>query len=419
MELIRELPSGKSGPKRTLSGTNLAAGNASDPSMAKTSTSAKEVTGTVGSDERAPAKIEWLMVTRSDPGGSVPRFMVEKGTPPGIVNDAGKFLNWLTARSGDDKPEQSINEAGADAKISTENVPSNAEPADASSAIAELPSTPVRARHQPSDPQQEPVQTGYGLYDMITGAFGAATSAVSGGFGRQFSTEESGAQSLPPEQPAASQSPPPNYSSDASSIRSFTSALEKSMTQAEGNDSIHSSQSDDHSASNGGGGLPQEKELRKLQERRRKLEEKTARMQEKLESKRNGDREKDAAALAKVREKHEREIAKQEAKYRRETKRLEEKREQEERRAEERRRKAAEREERSSAKAELERVRAERDLALKSVELLESQVGELQGQNTMLVAKLGRLEAAASGLSVASRESEGREDGQGTPSATK
>ena len=209
VELIRELPSSKSGPKRTLSGTNLAAGNASDPSVAKTSTSAKEVTGTVGSDERGPAKIEWLMVTRSDPGGSVPRFMVEKGTPPGIVNDAGKFLNWLTARSGDDKAEQSINEAGADAKISTENVPSNAEPADASSAIAELPSTLVRARHQQSDPQQEPVQTGYGLYDMITGAFGAATSAVTGGFGRQFSTEESGAQSLSPEQPAASQSPPP------------------------------------------------------------------------------------------------------------------------------------------------------------------------------------------------------------------
>ena len=38
--------------------------------------------------------VEWIMITRSDPGGSVPRFMVERGTPGGIVSDAGKFLDW-------------------------------------------------------------------------------------------------------------------------------------------------------------------------------------------------------------------------------------------------------------------------------------------------------------------------------------
>ena len=38
--------------------------------------------------------VEWIMVTRSDPGGSVPRFMVDRGTPGSIVADASKFLDW-------------------------------------------------------------------------------------------------------------------------------------------------------------------------------------------------------------------------------------------------------------------------------------------------------------------------------------
>ena len=43
-------------------------------------------------DETNP--VEWIMITRSDPGGSVPRFMVERGTPGSIVADASKFLDW-------------------------------------------------------------------------------------------------------------------------------------------------------------------------------------------------------------------------------------------------------------------------------------------------------------------------------------
>ncbi|KFY20251.1 hypothetical protein V493_07716, partial [Pseudogymnoascus sp. VKM F-4281 (FW-2241)] len=56
--------------------------------------------------ERNP--VEWIMLTRSDPGGSVPRFMVERGTPGSIVADAAKFLNWACSASldvtGDEVP---------------------------------------------------------------------------------------------------------------------------------------------------------------------------------------------------------------------------------------------------------------------------------------------------------------------------
>ena len=38
--------------------------------------------------------VEWIMITRSDPGGNVPRFLVERGTPGSIVADASKFLDW-------------------------------------------------------------------------------------------------------------------------------------------------------------------------------------------------------------------------------------------------------------------------------------------------------------------------------------
>jgi hypothetical protein len=51
---------------------------------------ADEVTEAV---ENCP--VDWIMITRSDPGGSVPRWMVERGTPGGIVKDAEKFLTAL------------------------------------------------------------------------------------------------------------------------------------------------------------------------------------------------------------------------------------------------------------------------------------------------------------------------------------
>lgn len=47
--------------------------------------------------------VEWIMVTRSDPGGSVPRFMVERGTPTAIVADAYKFLDWACQKQHDEE----------------------------------------------------------------------------------------------------------------------------------------------------------------------------------------------------------------------------------------------------------------------------------------------------------------------------
>ncbi|PGH32447.1 hypothetical protein GX50_04747 [[Emmonsia] crescens] len=60
--------------------------------------------GLNGKEEVCP--VEWIMITRSDPGGSVPRWMVERGTPPSIVGDAMKFMAWAS-REGLDEAEGS------------------------------------------------------------------------------------------------------------------------------------------------------------------------------------------------------------------------------------------------------------------------------------------------------------------------
>ncbi|KAH8422721.1 uncharacterized protein LDX57_000475 [Aspergillus melleus] len=60
-------------------------------------------------DDEESNPVEWVMVTRSDPGGTIPRWMVEKGTPKSICTDAGKFLDWAcreTEPSNSTKDEQ-------------------------------------------------------------------------------------------------------------------------------------------------------------------------------------------------------------------------------------------------------------------------------------------------------------------------
>ena len=59
-------------------------------------------------DEDESNPVEWIMVTRSDPGGSVPRFMVERGTPGSIVADAGKWLEWAMTKDHGDEDEESV-----------------------------------------------------------------------------------------------------------------------------------------------------------------------------------------------------------------------------------------------------------------------------------------------------------------------
>lgn len=439
VEVIREIPVDKA-VRRTRSSIDLNRAAVLRAARQRSSTDAAHrmggaVSGDDGVDDEQEMQIEWLMVTRSDPGGSVPRFMVEKGTPGGIINDAGKFLKWIAAKNME---ELAAEVRAGEIAGSTQNPPNTLTPngtSDPSSRRQPLsPQSPSLRRRSSSRAAQSPKRentapTPSGFYGMIAGALEAAGSVVINRMGAltgsargtddetlgsetesELSNDDDYASAEEGDDLATSAvhdvenglpSPPiPGLTSSAGSARS---------TISEGSQLAPSStgplvKADQH----------HDKELRRLYERQRRAEEKMARTQERHAHRNRGknggtggedsdNTQTKEAALAKLREKHERELAKQEEKYQREVRRIHEKREAERRKAEERRRKAQEREERSNLQAELERVKAERDVALREMEMLREQVGALQGQNTMLVARLGRegggfnVEAAAAG----------------------
>jgi hypothetical protein len=349
-------------------------------------------------DEEEPEyAIEWLMITRSDPGGSVPRFMVEKGTPPGICTDAGKFVKWLFS---EDFNKQGGTTAGEGKGEGEAKEIKGSEGQDEKG--------PPLPRRKPTNRQLDPIpdtdteeaggNASGGLYGMITNALGTASSMVASFTGSARATD-SEVDTL--DEDSSDTSSTASDGDYASAEEGEPTPMPKTVLFEKNNDLLSSAQStksaiSDESAapSTAGGASRHEKELRKLEDRRRRAEEKMTLALAKQNSgdkdKSQKEKDKEAAALQKLKEKHEKELAKQQEKYQREVRRLEEKKAREQRKEEERRRKALEKEERANVQMELERTRAERDVALKQMEILKEQVGELQAQNTMLVAKLGK-----------------------------
>lgn len=91
IEFIREIPLEAKHIDRAQSYPNVL--QAAEPAS-PTRRRGKTVSGHPDDPNPPPNPVEWIMITRSDPGGSVPRWMVERGTPGGIVKDAEKFVNW-------------------------------------------------------------------------------------------------------------------------------------------------------------------------------------------------------------------------------------------------------------------------------------------------------------------------------------
>ncbi|KAG6036975.1 hypothetical protein E4U40_007367 [Claviceps sp. LM458 group G5] len=417
VEIIREIPGEADDEdgagairKRSVSSADLLSGDKYKP--ANLSRDGDDAGG-----EPSPRAVEWLMITRSDPGGSVPRFLIEKGTPPGIIGDAGKFLDWVTElTAAPDDTEETKHADGDDITVGEgQQTPHHDDRATQKHRPTTYNNTqtegPAQKPSQAFSQESSQIQSGgysdwtpssTGLYGIINGALGVAGAVASGlrsqlGISSSFtsSSQDSldsnirGDRDTDDADADANADAGADRQSDASSLRSFASALEKSITgekAAPESSSTYSGESKSQS-------LPslETKDLQKLVERRQKLDRNYAQFQERMRSMREDAKEKDASSLAKLREKHDKEVAKQEAKYAREMRKLEEKRAQEERKAEARRRKVAERQEKSSLTLELEKARTDRDVAMKEIELLRRQVGELQAQNTMLVVRLGRV----------------------------
>lgn len=387
--------------------------------------------------------VEWIMVTRSDPGGNVPRFMVEKGTPGGIVSDAGRFVAWITNKDPEEFPASDDNNFKADAIASEErrslelgrNSRSQASPG----MLANKPSTSEAADLSTGTEKAEPAHsladsTPSGFYGMLAGALGAAGSAVVShlpslpfaGSSKSHESEQdtlyddssdisdassfhSAASGEHDEDTLAAESLKSSAHEDGQSARSVDAASLPPGSGTGGDmlgtavGSAAAGSSSDTKLGNKAGsttkGERHERELRKLLEARRKAEER------------------DAQAAARLRERHERDAARREEKYRREMERIERRREHEERKRAERRRRAADRDERAGLAAQLAECIVERDAARDEAKALREQVGALQAQNTLLVAKLGRLGVGTGGEEVLRVAKAGKEvrDGMKTP----
>ncbi|CZT49228.1 related to nasopharyngeal carcinoma susceptibility protein LZ16 [Rhynchosporium secalis] len=355
-------------------------------------------------DESECNPIEWIMITRSDPGGSVPRFLIDRGTPAGIVSDATKFLDWACAKditelesddragldaNGDvDKNTQSHQRQKHDHDRDLHNFQTNGHLVGIEEAIASVTET-SRSHALHEKPQSEPNldqgQTNGGLYGMVVGVAGAAGGFIAAHTPAVISsnlpraTEETSI--------GGSRRDSLSSISSDSSAGTFASAMENYGERGIDAASFITTES---SAQQKATAL-QDRELQKLEEKKRRLDEKLSRTREKELSKKSDDSVKEEEAIRKAEERHEREKKKQEEKYKREVEKLERRKEKEERKAEDRRKKAAEKDEKSRLLQEVEELKVEVSILKKEKEILRGQVGDLQAENTCLAARVGKL----------------------------
>jgi hypothetical protein len=335
--------------------------------------------------------VEWIMITRSDPGGGIPRFMVERGTPSSIAADAVKFLDW--AVSNDFNQEYHINDESSSAQISITTTSED----DQTSELYPTPSNRTQSNastFEPSNPND-------------TGVIAALTSVVRSGLDRyapgvqeSLSKMVEGGGEIDDE-------------SDSSSVDSFASAIGDDDQSQNGQGDVtpsraaeaphqHLAVKDAASASPSASSLESvkaqenlasnlEAKLTKLEERRRNLSNEFEAASKRDEARANDALGKEAKEAAKAKDRLERERRKREEKYAREMRKLEDKRRNEERKTEEKRRKAMQGDLLTQTKRERDQARRMAEVLKQENEILRDRVGDLQRENTLIVQRMSRM----------------------------
>lgn len=328
--------------------------------------------------------VEWTMVTRSDPGGGIPRFMVERNVPSSIVNDAVKFLDWACARDDNesaDAPKADL----ADANDASQHV-QDAQPrysledsrglsAGVGTSIADRSSsTRRRASHRIVE-KTEPAHESY--IDQLKDAVGGLGAYVPDAL-----------NPMPQLQRTISSS----SSSTTSSVDSFASA--EQFTSAPQGLPIDNSIPTPSTASEVS--LPVDddshhaRELNKIETRKAQLREKLDADREKQTAAEANESQKSQKEIDKAAEKHAKDKKKQEEKYAKEIKKLEERREKETKKLLLKQQKEADKNKLNAAQRERDEFKKQKELVEEENRLLKDQVAELQRENTALVVKLGK-----------------------------
>jgi len=343
--------------------------------------------------------VEWIMVTRSDPGGGIPRFMVERNTPAAIIQDATKFLSWATKQEELFEEDAEMEKQGISAEERERRLSVRRE------SLQESRFSPAEANGHLAGVL--PSSSGHGIIASIAAATENALETYTPNIIRDglehwlshpLTTDDTGTGA------------DDDNSTETSSLGSFESAQQYySIEDHDIQDSLSSnvptdsmSGLDTKSSQSSEGLRVQDimvednkhyKELEKLERRRKELEARFEK-QRQTEAKKSEDiSSKEARDAEKARERHEKEVRKQKEKHDREIKKLEEKREREAKRLIERQKKAQEKDMLSKIKRDRDEFKSQVDILRKENELLRTQVLELQRENTTLVREVGKLES--------------------------
>lgn len=282
--------------------------------------------------------VEWIMITRSDPGGGIPRFMVERSVPSSICQDAIKFLDWACASNDDESEIEADTQNSHEAMRTMSLADTNGISAGVGTSIVDRPS------HQ---------SNGSELQRTESTSSSTASSVDSFASAEQFTTAQDGLPidtSIPTPSTASQQSLP---------------VLDESL---------------------------QNKELQKIEEKKDQLRAKLELAHEKLQNDLLNESSKTEKEIQKTNEKHERERKKHENKYQKEIRKLEERREKETRKLLARQQKEAAKNQLAKAQRERDEYKQQLDILEQENKLLKLQIGDLQHENTAIVSRLGKSE---------------------------
>jgi hypothetical protein len=326
-------------------------------------------------DDAEQNPVEWIMVTRSDPGGGIPRFMVERNVPSSIVQDAVKFLNWACAKASfDDQGETNDGLLSVDGSHNPERRLSIAEQngisAGVGTSIADRPSGSIRrASHRD---EQETAVASEGLFSQLSASVGAYIPDALNPLQRTISSSSS----------ASSTSVGSFASAEQFTIAPEGLPIDNSIPTPSTMSQTDLSVAPDDSAHG--------RKLQEIEDKKKQLQEKLNLAQEKQAKDVLAESDKTTKEIEKAAEKHERERKKQEDKFEKEIRKLEERREKETKKLLLRQQKEADKNQLLKAQRERDEHKQRADISEQENKLLKEQIGELQRENTALVARLGK-----------------------------
>ncbi|RMZ79265.1 hypothetical protein DV737_g3540, partial [Chaetothyriales sp. CBS 132003] len=330
--------------------------------------------------------VEWIMVTRSDPGGSVPRFLVERGTPASICSDAVKFLDWACQLDEDvASPTLSTHPTRAFRRESFTSFENEERLAGVSEEDETFRPVIDETEHRLLSESVPTSRTNTSELSMATHDDSATSrsSGVAASVSGQLSNvvpptvARHGPQAAVAEDPSTTDSQDvPSTTVDDDLVSTLSSISWASAESHVSSNFVPENQSSSSVKNEPLSDAPSQqlqqilaqhaKAMLKLSHRKDTLDVKFAQQREKLDKQKENATETEQAALKKAEEKHERDVKKYRERHDRDIQKLHQRKRTETQKLEAKQRKQAEKDER-------DKLRLERDEAVKKLQVLEQE----------------------------------------------